>query len=64
MTNEVVNFVYREGKPFIVQNNEIDAIMNFLNHYENIQVQKINLNADQRVKITASKKTDHEGAII
>ena len=52
MTPGVINFVYWNGKPALIKEKEINAIKQFLNEYENVEVKPIELELNQRVKIT------------
>ncbi len=51
MVSGVVNFVYWEGKPAIVKDHEIEVIKRFLNEYENVQAQPLDLHPEMNVKI-------------
>ena len=64
ITPGVINFVYWEGKPAVIKEKEITAIKRFLNEYENVEVQSINLQVNQRVKITSGSLMDQEGEIL
>jgi transcription antitermination factor NusG len=64
MTTGVVNFVYWDGKPAIIKDKEIQVIRRFLGEYENVQLQKLELKADQRVRVASGPMMDHEGKII
>jgi transcription antitermination factor NusG len=64
MTPGVVNFVYWNGKPALIKEKEITAIKQFLNDYENVEVKPLNLELNQRVKITTGPLMDQEGAVI
>ena len=64
MTPGVINFVYWDGKPAVVKDKEINAIKNFLNEYENVEVKPMTVALNQRVKITAGPLMDQEGEVI
>ena len=64
MTSGVINFVYWEGKPAVIKEKEINIIKRFLNEYENVEVQPMNLQVRQRVKITTGPLMDHEGEVL
>ena len=64
MTSGVVNFVYWEGKPAIIKDKEIQTIKRFLDEYENVDVVKMGLEPEQRVRIIAGPMMDQEGKII
>jgi transcription antitermination factor NusG len=64
MTPGVINFVYWDSKPAVIKEKEINAIKRFLNEYENVEVQPINLQVHQRVKIITGPLMDHEGEVL
>lgn len=64
MTTGVVNFVYWDGKPAVIKEKEIQTIMRFLDEHENVEVQKMDLVADQRVRISSGPMMDREGKIL
>jgi transcription antitermination factor NusG len=64
MTPGVINFVYWDSKPAVIKEKEINAIKRFLNEYENVEVQPINLQVHQRVKIVTGPLMDHEGEVL
>ncbi len=64
MTPGVINFVYWDGKPAVIKEKEINAIKRFLNEYENVEVRPIDLEVQQRVKITTGPLMDQEGKVL
>ncbi len=64
MTNGVINFVYWQGKPAVIREKEINAIKRFLNEYENVEVQPMELHVQQRVKIMTGPLMDQEGSVL
>ena len=64
MTPGVINFVYWEGKPAVIKEKEIATIRKFLGEYENVEVRAMNLEVDQRVKITTGPLMDQEGKVV
>jgi len=64
MTPGTINFVYWGGKPAVIKEKEIIAIRRFLNEYENVEVQQLDLKLDQRVRITNGTLMDHEGKVL
>lgn len=64
MTPGVINFVYWDGKPALIKEKEINAIKQFLNEYENVEVKPLNLELNQRVKITTGPLMDQEGQVV
>jgi transcription antitermination factor NusG len=64
MTPGVINFVYWDGKPAVIREKEINAIKRFLNEYENVEVRPMDLEVQQRVKITTGPLMDQEGKVL
>jgi transcription antitermination factor NusG len=64
MTPGVINFVYWDGKPAVIKEKEITTIRKFLNEYENVEVQPMQLKVDQRVKIATGPLMDQEGKVL
>lgn len=64
MTPGVINFVYWEGRPAVIKEKEINIIRRFLNEHENVEVQPINIELNQRVKITTGPLMDREGKVL
>lgn len=64
MTPGVINFVYWNGKPAVVKEKEINTIKSFLNEYENVEVESMTMELNQRVKITAGSLLGQEGEVI
>jgi transcription antitermination factor NusG len=64
MTNGVVNFVYWLGKPAVVKDREIEVIRKFLNEYENVMAEPLDLNPDSKVLIRQGIFMDKEATVI
>ncbi len=64
MTSGVINFVYWQGKPAVIKEKEINAIKRFLDEYEHVEVQPLEVRVNQRVKITAGPLMDQEGQVL
>jgi transcription antitermination factor NusG len=64
MTAGVINFVYWDGKPAVIKEKEITVIKRFLDEHENVEVQSISLEPNQRVKITHGPLMDQEGRVM
>ncbi len=64
MTAGVMNFVYWQGKPAIIPAKEIETIRKFLNEYENVLAEPIQLKEDGRVTIRQGLFMDHEARIL
>jgi transcription antitermination factor NusG len=64
MTAGVMNFVYWQGKPAIIPAKEIETIRKFLNEYENVMAEPMQLKEDGKVIIRQGLFMDHEAKII
>src|ERR1700677_884675 len=64
MINGVVNFVYWLGKPAIVKNKEIEIIRKFLNDYEEVWTEPIDLQKDAKVVIRRGAFMDKEARVV
>jgi transcription antitermination factor NusG len=64
MTAGVMNFVYWQGKPAIIPAREIETIRKFLNEYENVLAEPIQLKEAGRVTIMQGLFMDHEAKIL
>ena len=64
MVNGVVNFVYWMGKPAIVKDREIEVIKKFLDEYENIQVEPIEVHINNKVHIKSGALMDKEATVL
>ena len=64
MTDGVINFVYWNGKPALIKEREIQTIRRFLDEHENVELVKIEVKQDQRVKVIAGPLMDQEGKVI
>ncbi len=64
MVSGVVNFVYWNGKPAIIKEEEIHTIRRFLNEYEHVEAEAVQFTPNQRVKIMSGVLMDKEGIVI
>ena len=64
MVNGVVNFVYWLGKPAILKDNEIDIIKKFLDEYENIQVEPVEIQINNKVHIKSGVLMDKQATVL
>lgn len=60
----IVNFVYWLGKPAVVKNEEIEAIREFLRQHKTVQLEKINVNVNDMVKVVSGPLIHREGKIV
>ena len=63
-TDGIMNFVYWLGQPAIIRDEEIDAIKQFLEEYQNVQLEKIDVNLHDRVRISSGPLMAREGDVI
>jgi transcription antitermination factor NusG len=64
MVNGVVNFVYWQGKPATIRDEEINTIKRFLKEHETVQATPLQLKADQKVRIYSGVFMDKEARIV
>lgn len=60
----VVNFVYWNSKPAVIKQEEIQTIKRFLNDYEYVMAEPLNLALNQRVKIMSGVLMNEEGVVV
>ena len=63
MTNGVLNFVYWNGKPAIIRDEEINVIKKFMNEYEQVEARPIEIKTNQRVRIDGGLLIDKEAIV-
>jgi transcription antitermination factor NusG len=64
MVDGILNFVYWLGKPAIIRDAEIDLIKKFLSDHENVQVQPVEVNLSDRVRIISGPFMMREGNVL
>lgn len=64
MTPGLINFVYWDKKPAVIKDKEITAIKRFLDEYENVEVQPMDLKLNQRVRVLSGSFMDQEGKVV
>jgi transcription antitermination factor NusG len=64
MTDGIINFVYWNGKPAVVKDAEINTIKRFLDEYENVTLQRIDVGVNERVKVIAGPMMEAEGRVL
>jgi len=60
----VVNFVYWLGKPALVKDEEIETIRKFLDNYEEVWAERIDLEKEMKVTIRKGALMDREGKVV
>jgi transcription antitermination factor NusG len=64
MVNGVVNYVYWLGKPAVVKDKEIEVIRKFLDEYEEVRVEPVELKKDTKVTIRKGALMDKEAKVM
>ena len=64
MTSGVVNFVYWDGKPALIKEREIQAIRRFLDEHQSVEVIKMEIRPEERVKVVSGPMMDQEGKVL
>lgn len=62
--NGVLNFVYWDGRPAVIRDEEIDTIKRFLNEFENVGVENVELTVNQEVVIRQGVMVDYRGIVL
>lgn len=60
----VVNFVYWNGKPAVIPEQEINTIRKFLSEYEFVVAEPVRLMPNQRIKIMSGVLMNEEGIVV
>lgn len=64
MINGVVNFVYWLGKPAVIREKDINTIKRFLNEYDDVIAQPLDIKPHQQVKVTGGVLMDTNGKVL
>jgi len=59
-----VKFVHWLGKPAVIRDEEIEAIRDLLSQFKNIQVEKVHVNVNDKVKIINGAFIFQEGKVV
>ncbi len=59
-----MNFVYWQGSPAIINENEILLIKRFLNEFSDVQATSIELNPGLKVRVKSGLMMNHEGIVV
>lgn len=60
----VINFVHWLGNPAVIRDDEIDTIREFLDEYQNVQLEQAVVNVNDRIRITRGALGGKEGDVI
>jgi transcription antitermination factor NusG len=64
MTSGVLNFVYWNHKPAVIKDKEIEQIRKFLDEYDNVELEKIELEPSQKVIVKRGVFMEKEGEVV
>lgn len=64
MVSGIVNFVYWLGAPAIVKDKEIEAIRKFLDEYDDVHVEPLELKKDAKITIRKGAFMDKEAKVV
>lgn len=64
LTDGVVNFLYWNGKPGVIKEQEIKMIRRFMNEYEHVEAKPLSVTSGERVRIKTGLMMDAEGVVI
>lgn len=60
----ILNYVYSEGVPGHIREEEINTIRKFLHEFENVSVEKKDLHLNSKVRIRQGVLMNYEGMIV
>jgi transcription antitermination factor NusG len=63
-TPGIVNFVYWNGKPAVIRNEEIETIQRFLSEFSDIEVENIQLTVNKPVIIKKGILVNYQGIVL
>lgn len=63
-TDGIINFVYWLGKPALIRPSEIEVIRDFLEDYQNVQLEKTKVNPKDVVRIVRGPLIGQEGNVL
>jgi transcription antitermination factor NusG len=64
MVDGVLNYVYWQGKPAVVKDQEIEDIRRFLNEYADVRVESLDLRPSDKVLIRSGVLMDKEATVL
>lgn len=63
-TEGIINLLYWLGRPAVIKDEEIEAIRQFLQTYENVNIERVKVNVNNTVKIIDGPFMDMEGKVV
>src|ERR1700729_4090597 len=64
MTDGVINFVYWLSKPAVIRNEEIDIIKRFLNEHDNVQLERMEININDTIRVINGPLMEQQGQVV
>ena len=64
MVGGVLNFVYSDGRPATIRDEEIDTIRRFLDEYEDVRAERMDIKPDTRVMINKGVLMNNTGVVL
>ncbi len=62
--NGIVNFVYWNGKPAVVRDEEIEIIQRFLSEFNDVEVESLSLQVNNQVLIKQGVLVNYQGIVL
>jgi transcription antitermination factor NusG len=62
--NGILNYVYWNGKPAMIRDEEIETIKRFLNEFTDVEVQEYKFEVNKKVRIKQGALMNHEGILM
>ena len=63
-TDGVLNFVFWQGKPAIIKDEEIEIIKRFLQEYENVSLERADISPNDKVRVMNGPLMMREGEVL
>ena len=63
-TDGILNYVYWLGKPAVIKQVEIEAIRSFLDEFQNVQLEHVDVNIHDTVRIKRGSLMEQEGDVL
>ena len=63
-TEGIVNFLYWQGKPAVIKQEEIDVIKQFLNEHEAVSIERADINPNDQIQIIHGPLMMREGKVV
>jgi transcription antitermination factor NusG len=64
MTDGLINFVYWLSKPAVIRAEEIDIIKRFLNEHDNVQLERMEININDTIRVINGPLMEQQGQVV